>query len=130
MPAGSSFPSTAWCQCTPRIQRQLVFESRYLHESLKSSRNLYHVSVFIVLFSHLTESAISIDLTLPLNGSIDRLSPSWSTNLLDQYIATINTFDKYDNVLAYNIGNEVIIQNTTSVAPYVKAAARDTKAYL
>ncbi|KAF8807668.1 glycoside hydrolase family 72 protein [Phlegmacium glaucopus] len=71
-----------------------------------------------------------IDLALPLNGSIDRLSPSWSTNLLDQYIATIDTFDKYDNVLAYNVGNEVIVQNTTSVAPYVKAAARDTKAYL
>jgi len=71
-----------------------------------------------------------IDLALPLNGSIDRLSPTWSTNLLDQYIATINTFEKYDNVLAYNVGNEVIIQNTTNVSPYVKAAARDTKAYL
>jgi len=32
--------------------------------------------------------------------------------------------------LAYNVGNEVVIQNTTNVAPYVKAAARDTKAYL
>ncbi|KAK7468547.1 1,3-beta-glucanosyltransferase [Stygiomarasmius scandens] len=71
-----------------------------------------------------------IDLALPLNGSIDRTSPSWSTNLLDQYTNTINTFSKYDNVLAYNVGNEVVVQNGTAVAPYVKAAARDIKAYL
>ncbi|KAF8973849.1 glycoside hydrolase family 72 protein [Flammula alnicola] len=71
-----------------------------------------------------------IDLALPLNGSIDRVSPSWSTNLLDQYISTIDAFSKYDNVLAFNVGNEVVIQNSTQVAPFVKAAARDTKAYL
>jgi len=71
-----------------------------------------------------------IDLSLPLNGSIDRITPSWSTNLLDQYIATIDVFSKYDNVLAFNVGNEAVISNTTYVAPFVKAAARDIKAYL
>ncbi|KAG5653495.1 hypothetical protein H0H81_012705 [Sphagnurus paluster] len=71
-----------------------------------------------------------IDLALPLNGSIDRITPSWSTNLLDQYIETIDAFSKYDNVLAFNVGNEVVINNGTAVAPYVKAAARDIKAYL
>lgn len=72
----------------------------------------------------------SIDLALPLNGSIDRIVPTWSTNILNQYINTINTFSKYDNVLAYNIGNEVVVSDGTQVAPYVKAAARDTRAYL
>lgn len=72
----------------------------------------------------------SIDLSTPLNGSIDRLSPAWSTNILDQYTNTIDTFSKYDNVLAFNVGNEVVIQNTTAVSGYVKAAARDIKAYL
>ncbi|KAF8641104.1 hypothetical protein AX17_000747 [Amanita inopinata Kibby_2008] len=71
-----------------------------------------------------------IDLALPLNGSIDRTVPTWSTNLLDQYIATIDVFSKYDNVLAYNVGNEVVRQDNTQVSPYVKAAARDIKAYL
>jgi len=71
-----------------------------------------------------------IDLALPLNGSIDRIVPSWSTNLLDQYIKTIDVFSKYDNVLAFNVGNEVVINNGTAVAPYVKAGARDIKAYL
>ncbi|KAA1468466.1 carbohydrate-binding module family 43 protein/Glycoside hydrolase family 72 protein [Dentipellis sp. KUC8613] len=72
-----------------------------------------------------------IDLTLPVNGSIDRAAPAWTTNLLDLYIGTINAFAKYDNVLAYNVGNEVVTApNATAALTYVKAAARDTKAYL
>ncbi|TEB39055.1 glycoside hydrolase family 72 protein [Coprinellus micaceus] len=71
-----------------------------------------------------------IDLALPLNGSIARDAPSWSTNLLNQYLNTIDVFSKYDNVLAYNVGNEVVLGDSTQLAPYVKAAARDVKAYL
>ncbi|PCH33354.1 glycoside hydrolase family 72 protein, partial [Wolfiporia cocos MD-104 SS10] len=72
-----------------------------------------------------------IDLTLPVNGSINRDDPTWTTALLDQYIDTIDAFNKYDNVLAYNVGNEVVIApNASAAAAYVKAAARDTKAYL
>ena len=74
---------------------------------------------------------LSIDLTLPVNGSIDRANPAWTTNLLDSYIATIDTFSKYDNVLAYNVGNEVVVAaNQTGTAAFIKAAGRDTKAYL
>ncbi|KAJ7042634.1 1,3-beta-glucanosyltransferase [Mycena alexandri] len=65
-----------------------------------------------------------------LNGSIDRASPAWSTNLQDEYLATVAAFAKYDNVLAYNVGNEVMLNNATDPAPFVKAAARDIKAYL
>jgi hypothetical protein len=72
-----------------------------------------------------------IDLSLPVNGSIDRASPSWTTNLLNVYIQSIEAFSKYDNVLAYNIGNEVVIApNGTAAGAFIKAAARDTKAYL
>ncbi|KAJ7059573.1 glycoside hydrolase family 72 protein, partial [Mycena amicta] len=73
---------------------------------------------------------VILDLTLPLNGSIDTTLPTWSTNLLDQYINTIDVFNKYDNVLAYNVGNEVLTAIATNAAPFIKAAARDTKAYL
>ncbi|KAJ7482936.1 1,3-beta-glucanosyltransferase [Mycena galericulata] len=73
---------------------------------------------------------VIVDLTLPLNGSIDTTQPAWDTNLLDQYIKTINVFNKYDNVLAYNVGNEVLTANATNAAPFLKAAARDVKAYL
>ncbi|KAH9890994.1 Glucanosyltransferase-domain-containing protein [Cubamyces lactineus] len=72
-----------------------------------------------------------IDLALPVNGSITRTSPQWTTNLLDQYINTINVFNKYTNVLAYNVGNEVIDgPAATGTAAFIKAAARDVKAYL
>jgi len=81
--------------------------------------------------TQLTPAFVSIDLSLPVNGSIDRSSASWSTNLLDLYINTIDAFANYGNVLAYNVGNEVVISaNGTDAAAYVKAAARDVKAYL
>ncbi|KAK1922373.1 Glucanosyltransferase-domain-containing protein [Papiliotrema laurentii] len=74
---------------------------------------------------------VLLDVSLPLNGSIDRSSPSWTTNLLDEYTRTIDAFNKYDNVLGYNIGNEVVnTAGNTNAAPFVKAAARDVKAYL
>ncbi|KAF8528028.1 Glucanosyltransferase-domain-containing protein [Hysterangium stoloniferum] len=76
-----------------------------------------------------------IDLSLPANGSINRAAPSWTVALLDQYIETIDAFLKYDNVIAFNVANEVVAQvdtlpNATAAAPYIKAAARDVKAYL
>ncbi|KAF8193250.1 Glucanosyltransferase-domain-containing protein [Mycena galopus ATCC 62051] len=73
---------------------------------------------------------VILDLTLPLNGSIDTTLPAWSTNILDQYLRTIDAFAKYDNVLAYNIGNEVITPSATQSAPFIVAAARDIRAYL
>jgi hypothetical protein len=73
----------------------------------------------------------SLDLSLPLNGSIDRTAPAWTTNLLDVYLRTVDTFLGYDNILVFNIGNEVVISpNTTGAAAFVKAAARDLKSYL
>ncbi|KAG8919117.1 1,3-beta-glucanosyltransferase gas1 [Tulasnella sp. 417] len=74
---------------------------------------------------------VILDLALPVNGSIDRASPAWTTNLLDLYVGTIDEFSKYDNVLAYNVGNEVVIDPAGTIAgPFIKAAARDVKAYL
>jgi len=50
---------------------------------------------------------------------------------LDLYIETIDAFSGYNNVLGYNVGNEVVVaSNDTSPATFVKAAARDIKAYL
>ncbi|CAE6401447.1 unnamed protein product [Rhizoctonia solani] len=72
-----------------------------------------------------------IDLSLPLNGSINRAAPSWTTNLQGLYTNTIDAFAKYNNVLSYNVANEVInLANNTHTAPFIKAAARDIKAYL
>ena len=74
---------------------------------------------------------VILDLALPLNGSINRAEPSWDVSLLNLYLSTVDAFVKYDNLLAFSVGNEVVTQATnTEAAPFIKAAARDVKAYL
>ena len=41
-----------------------------------------------------------IDLALPLNGSINRASPAWTTDLLGLYTTTIDSFSKV-GILAF-----------------------------
>jgi hypothetical protein len=59
---------------------------------------------------------VLLDVALPLNGSIDRSSPAWTTSLQNEYLTTINQFNAYDNVLAYNIGNEVVSRDVNTHA--------------
>lgn len=77
-----------------------------------------------------------------------REDPVWTSNLLTLYLGTIDAFLQYDNVLgamlnlnfeagidlsfsAFSIGNEVVKDVPSTVAaPFIKAAARDVKAYL
>lgn len=72
-----------------------------------------------------------VDLSQPVNGSINRAEPTWQSNLLNLYLETVDAFIKYDNLLAFTVGNEVVSdENSTIAAPFIKAAARDVKAYL
>lgn len=74
---------------------------------------------------------VIIDLALPGNSSINRAEPVWDTALQTVYLETIDAFSKYDNVLAYSVANELVTQsNLTAAATFLKAAVRDTKAYL
>ncbi|ATY64179.1 Glycolipid anchored surface GAS1 [Cordyceps militaris] len=54
----------------------------------------------------------------------------WNQTQYDSYAAVMDTFHNYDNVLGFFVGNENIAKKEDSVAaPYIKAAARDMKAY-
>ena len=66
----------------------------------------------------------SINLTLPFNSSIDCSLPVWPTDLLDQCLATVDTFSKYNNVLVFGVGNRVVNgSSNTNIAPFIKAVA-------
>lgn len=57
-------------------------------------------------------------------------TPMWNSTQYEAYQAVMDTFHTYDNVAGFFVGNEVLTTPESSVAaPYVKAAARDMKAY-
>ncbi|KAL7928709.1 glycoside hydrolase family 72 protein [Trichoderma chlorosporum] len=63
--------------------------------------------------------------------SINRDSPSWDTDLFARYQAVVDEMSQYSNVIGYFAGNEVSnAKNNTGASAYVKAAVRDTKAYI
>ena len=70
------------------------------------------------------------DLAEP-NLSINRENPEWNLDLYNRYTAVVDNLQKYTNVIGFFAGNEVT--NNISYTPasaYVKAAVRDTKAYI
>ena len=82
-------------------------------------------------------AAAGIYLILDVNSplySINRVDPAPSYNdvYLQSIFATIDSFAKYSNTLAFFSGNEVINETTASTvtAPYIKAVTRDMKQYL
>ena len=65
--------------------------------------------------------------------SLNRNEPNTSYNdvYLQNVFATVDAFQKYDNVLAFFSGNEVINDaSSTAAAPYVKAVTRDIRMYI
>lgn len=82
--------------------------------------------------SLLEEAGIYVvaDLSEP-SLSINRDNPSWDDKLYARYTAVVDEMAQYTNTLGFFAGNEVSNNATNSNAsPFVKAAVRDTKAYI
>lgn len=61
---------------------------------------------------------------------IEQNDPHWNQTQLSAFEVIMDEFQKYDNTAGLLVGNEVLTMPNGSVAaPFVKAAARDTKAY-
>ncbi|RMD40166.1 hypothetical protein DV735_g4954, partial [Chaetothyriales sp. CBS 134920] len=55
---------------------------------------------------------------------------SWTEDQFDAYKAVMDTFQKYDNVAGFYVGNEVLnTLNESAAAPYLLKAAADLKTY-
>lgn len=65
------------------------------------------------------------------NLLINRALPLWDLDLYNRYTGVVDLFHNYTNVLGFFAGNEVLNEATnTGALAYVKAAIRDTKAYI
>jgi len=63
--------------------------------------------------------------------SINRDTPTWTTDLFKRYTDVVTELAKYDNTFGFFAGNEVTNNKTnTPASAYVKAAVRDTKKFI
>lgn len=70
------------------------------------------------------------DLSEP-KTSINRDSPAWDDQVYQRYTDVIDSLAGYSNVMGFFAGNEVSnMYNNTDASAFVKAAVRDTKAYI
>jgi hypothetical protein len=54
----------------------------------------------------------------------------WTTSQYEAFSKVMDAFHSFDNTIGFFVGNEVIAKaNQSSAAPYIRAAARDMKAY-
>ncbi|KAK5107170.1 hypothetical protein LTR62_001664 [Meristemomyces frigidus] len=70
------------------------------------------------------------DLSSP-SQSINRDDPAWNDQLYARYTSVVDSLANYTNTLGFFAGNEVSnAPNNTEASAFVKAAVRDTKAYI
>ena len=77
-------------------------------------------------------AGIYVLIDLPAPGlTIGNLNPTWNDALYDRYSKVVDAMHNYTNLLGFIVGDNVVQGiGTNDSGPYVKAAARDMKAYI
>lgn len=80
----------------------------------------------------LDEAGIYVILDLSQPGqSVNRENPMWNDDLYERYTTVIDRMHGYTNLMGFFAGNEVTnAKNNTEASAFVKAAVRDSKAYI
>lgn len=71
-----------------------------------------------------------LDLETPYTTVVSD-DPTWTVEQYEEFTANVDAFAQYPNTAGFFIGNEVVnAYNVSSAATFVKAAARDMRAYI
>ena len=109
----------------------------YLQELMTNTIRVYAINPtqsHDECMSMLADAGIYVvaDLSAPVDGSsINRDDAAWNDALYERYTSVVDAMANYTNVLGFFAGNEVSnAPNNTDASAFVKAAVRDTKAYI
>ncbi|PNY29918.1 1,3-beta-glucanosyltransferase [Tolypocladium capitatum] len=113
---------------------QCTLDANLMKELGANTIRVYHVdaaSNHDGCMKALADAGIYLLVDLDTFGTyIDPGNLYWNSTQYDKYAKVMDAFHKYDNVLGFFIGNENIAKKDSSpAAPFLKAAARDMKAY-
>jgi hypothetical protein len=81
--------------------------------------------------AQLQQAGIYVLVDLPTNLTINSTNPTWNLDLYNSWTQRIDAFAKFNNVLGFFAGKDVVTDSSNSpAAAFVKAAVRDLKAYM
>ncbi|PSN71811.1 glycolipid anchored surface protein GAS1, partial [Corynespora cassiicola Philippines] len=114
--------------------KQCALDAALMKSMGVNSIRIYHVNPNAThdeCMKTLADNGIYLWLDLDtFDTAIFQLEPKWTQGQLDRFAGVMDAFQKYSNLAGFFVGNEVLTSGTGSYsAPFVKAAARDLKAY-
>lgn len=117
---------TAQCQRDVDLMSTLGTNSIRVYHVDASANHDGCMSVFAQAGIYTWIDLDTFDTYILANGN----PPRWTQSMYKAYQRVMDAFQGYDNVAGFFVGNEMLTIGPDSVAaPYVKAAARDMKAY-
>ncbi|KAF2186204.1 glycoside hydrolase family 72 protein [Zopfia rhizophila CBS 207.26] len=115
-------------------EKQCKLDAAFMKELGANSIRVYHVdhkADHTACMKVFADAGIYLWLDLDtFDTQIVQDAPKWTESQLKAFQAVMDEFQQFDNTAGFFVGNEVLnMPNGAPAAPFVKAAARDLKAY-